>query len=46
VWEWFVSVKTRQFPIDGPLIQNHAKEVAKNLRKSDFSAYHEWLDSF
>jgi hypothetical protein len=46
VWEWFVSVRSRNFGISGTMIQEHAKEVAEKLGKSEFKASNEWLESF
>jgi hypothetical protein len=37
VWELFVSVRARNLPISGTMIQEHAKEVAKKLGRSEFN---------
>jgi hypothetical protein len=42
VWEWFVSAKSRNFRIFETMIQEHAKEVAEKLGKSEFKASNGW----
>ena len=37
VWEWFVSVRSRNLPISGPILQSYAKEIAEKLGKPNFT---------
>jgi hypothetical protein len=46
VWEWFVSARSRNFRICGTMKQEHAKEVAEQLGKSEFKASNGWLENF
>jgi hypothetical protein len=46
VWEWFVSARYRNFRISGTMLQEHAKEVAEKLGKSEFKASNGWSESF
>ena len=46
MYRWFVGVRARNIPINGPLVQTRALEVAKHLGLTDFKASNGWLESF
>jgi hypothetical protein len=41
VWLWFVRVRARNLPMSVTVMQEHAKEVAKKLGRSEFKVSHE-----
>ena len=46
-WEWFQEMsKTRGIQVHGPMLQDQAKQFAKNLGRNDFKASNGWLASF
>ena len=46
VWEWFVSVRSKNHRVSGPMVQKYAKKVAQKLGKTEFKASNGWLESF
>lgn len=46
VLEWFVRARTNKIPVNGPLIQEKAREVAKRLDLPTFKASNGWLEKF
>lgn len=46
VLEWFKSVRAKNIPVSGPMIQQKAKEIADALGNENFSASNGWLDRF
>ena len=46
-WRWFQRARSQNIPISGPMIQEQAREYAKELHKDeDFKAFNGWLDRF
>ena len=46
VWEWFVSVRAKNYRVSGHMVQEYAKQVAQKLGKTEFKASNGWLESF
>lgn len=46
MWEWFVSVRSKNISLSGPIIQAEALEVAQKLGLNEFKASNGWLESF
>ncbi|GBN98087.1 hypothetical protein AVEN_146456-1 [Araneus ventricosus] len=46
VLEWFKTVRAKQIPVSGPMIQHKAKELADVLGIENFSTSIGWLDRF
>ncbi|XP_041378529.1 uncharacterized protein LOC121390706 [Gigantopelta aegis] len=46
-WEWFQEMsKTQGMQVNGPMLQDQAKQYAKQLGRNDFKASNGWLASF
>lgn len=43
---WFKDSTSRMFPVSGPLLQQKALEIAKQLNLHEFKASNGWLESF
>ena len=43
VYEWFVSARSKNILISGPILQVQARKIAKVFGKSDFTASNGWL---
>eukprot|EP00794_Sanderia_malayensis_P004474 gene4474-5069_t len=46
VWEWYKNKNDQLIPVDGPMIQEFASQVAEKLRYIDFKASSGWLTRF
>ena len=46
VYQWFVSVRARDIPVTGPMIQQKAMEYARELGHVQFTASSGWLQNF
>lgn len=46
VWQWFMSARSANLAISGPLIQEKAITVANELGLTDFKASNGWLEKF
>ena len=47
VYEWFVAQRGKNIPINGPVLQEYAREIGKQLYGSDkFKASNGWLEKF
>lgn len=46
LYEWYKDSTARMFPVSGPLLQQKALEIAKQLDNHDFKASNGWLESF
>ncbi|CAF4925950.1 unnamed protein product [Rotaria sp. Silwood1] len=47
VYEWFVAQRAKNIPITGPILQEYAREIGKQLDHSnEFKASNGWLDTF
>lgn len=46
VWDWFTKARSRNMVVTGPLLQEKAKELAKEMGFENFSASNGWLDAF
>jgi len=46
VWDWFVSVRAKNYRVSGPVVQEYAKQVAQKLGKTELKALNGWLESF
>ena len=47
VYEWFVAQRAKNIPITGPILQEYAGEIGKQLDHSNgFKANKGWLDKF
>lgn len=45
-WQWFVSARSKNMVITGPLLQAKALEIAKELDIETFKASNGWLEKF
>ena len=45
-WCWFQLARSQNIPISGPMIQEQARDFARELGKDDFKASNGWLDRF
>ena len=46
VWEWYKNKNDQLIPVDGPMIQEFASQVAEKLGYIDFKASSGWLTRF
>ncbi|KAL4132599.1 hypothetical protein QTP88_009723 [Uroleucon formosanum] len=46
LYEWFVSVRSKNLPISGPIIQTEAMKLAEKMNVKDFKASNGWLEKF
>ncbi|KAL4152706.1 hypothetical protein QTP88_000539 [Uroleucon formosanum] len=46
LYEWFVSVRSKNLPISGPIIQTEAMKLAEKMNVKDFKASNGWLEEF
>ena len=46
VWSWFSSIRAKNLPISGPIIQEKASKFAVDLGLTDFKASNGWLESW
>ena len=47
VYEWFVAQRAKNIPITGPILQEYAREIGKQLDHSnEFKASNGWLEKF
>lgn len=46
VWDWYVESKANNIAVNGPLIQNQARQIAKQLGYDGFRASNGWLQCF
>ena len=46
VWDWFVKARSRNFVVTGPILQEKARELAKEMDFTTFKALNGWLESF
>ena len=46
MWQWFTKMKFQFIPVSGPMIQEKALSMAKDLGLTDFKASTGWLGSF
>ncbi len=46
VYNWFITARSRNIPISGPIIQAKAREVASAIGLNDFKASNGWLEAF
>lgn len=44
VWDWFTKARSRQMTVSGALLQEKAKELAREMGKEDFAASNGWLE--
>ncbi len=46
LWDWFCNARGRGVPVSGPLLQEKALNIAKELNITDFKASNGWLANF
>ncbi|CAF1304436.1 unnamed protein product [Rotaria magnacalcarata] len=47
VYEWFVAQREKNIPISGPIIQEYARQIGKQLDLlNEFKVGNSWLDRF
>jgi hypothetical protein len=44
--EWFMAQKNAGFPINGPILNEQAETIAKQLGHENFTCNNGWLDRF
>ena len=45
-YQWFLDATARMIPVNGPLLKEKARSIAKDLGFDDFKASNGWLESF
>lgn len=46
LYEWFKDCTARMLPVSGPLLQEKARQIARELQVPDFKASNGWLEAF
>jgi len=46
LYEWFISVRSKNLPISGPILQTEAMKLAEKMNVKDFKASNGWLEKF
>ncbi|XP_025205101.1 tigger transposable element-derived protein 6-like [Metopolophium dirhodum] len=46
LYEWFNSVRSKNLPISGPILQTEAMKLAEKMNVNDFKASNGWLEKF
>ena len=46
IWESFKDKSPRKLPISGPMLQEKALQLTKDLGNTEFKASNGWLESF
>ena len=46
VLAWFCKARSNNVPVTGPMVQQQALTIARNLGHNNFTASHGWLESF
>lgn len=46
LYEWFISVRSKNLPISGPILQTEAMKLAQKMNVKDFKASNCWLEKF
>jgi hypothetical protein len=46
LYEWFVSIRSKNLPISGPIIQTEAMKLAEKMNVKYFKASNSWLEKF
>lgn len=46
LYEWFISVRSKNLPISGPILQTEAMKLAEKMNVKDFKALNGWLEKF
>lgn len=46
VWQFFCEARSKNIPVNGPMLQAEAITVAKSLGKTEFCGSNGWLESF
>jgi len=45
-WDWFVTARSKNIPISGPIIQSKARRIAEEMLNTEFKESNGWLESF
>ncbi|VVC34849.1 Homeobox domain-like,HTH CenpB-type DNA-binding domain [Cinara cedri] len=46
LYKWFISVRSKNLPISGPILQIEAMKLAEKMNVKDFNALNGWFDKF